>query len=143
MPERGADSAGSPQCYRYPNESEGIIMQIDYPFHIEGRGRTASTYQDDHIRDLIEQVLFTMPGERVNRPTFGSGLMQLVFAPNNKELATATQFLLQGALQQWLGDLIQVEAVDVESKDATLKATVRYMIRRNQQRQEAQFSREV
>lgn len=118
-------------------------MQIDYPFHFDGQGRTASTDQDDHIRDLIEQVLFTTPGERVNRPTFGSGLMQLVFAPNSNELATATQFLVQGALQQWLGDLIQVEAVQVESHDSTLTVTVQYMTRRNQQRQEAQFSREV
>jgi phage baseplate assembly protein W len=119
------------------------MMQIDYPFHIDGRGRTASTGQDDHIRDLIEQVLFTSPGERVNRPDFGSGLMQLVFAPNSDELATATQFMVQGALQQWLGDLIQVEAVQVESEEATLRVTVQYVIRRNQQRQVAQFTRGV
>lgn len=119
------------------------MMQIDYPFHIDGRGRTASTDQDDHIRDLIEQVLFTSPGERVNRPDFGSGLMQLVFAPNSDELATATQFMVQGALQQWLGDLIQVEAVQVESEEATLRVTVQYVVRRNQQRQVAQFTRGV
>lgn len=119
------------------------MMQIDYPFRIDGRGRTAGTDQDDHIRDLIEQVLFTAPGERVNRPDFGSGLMQLVFASNSDELATATQFMVQGALQQWLGDLIQVEAVQVESEEATLKVTVQYIVRRNQQRQVAQFTRGV
>lgn len=117
-------------------------MQIDYPFHFDGRGRTAQTTQDDHIRDLIEQVLFTAPGERVNRPDFGSGLMQIVFAPSSDELATATQFLVQGALQRWLGDLIQVEAVQVESEESTLQITVQYVIRRNQQRQVAQFTRE-
>lgn len=119
------------------------MMQINYPFRIDGRGRTASTDQDDHIRDLVEQVLFTSPGERVNRPDFGSGLMQLVFAPNSDELATATQFLVQGALQQWLGDLIQVEAVEVLSEEATLNVTVQYIVRRNQQRQIAQFTRGV
>ena len=119
------------------------MMQINYPFRIDGRGRTASTDQDAHIRDLVEQVLFTAPGERVNRPDFGSGLMQLVFAPNSDELATATQFLVQGALQQWLGDLIQVEAVEVLSEDSTLNVTVQYIVRRNQQRQIAQFTRGV
>ncbi len=119
------------------------MMQINYPFRIDGRGRTASTDQDTHIRDLVEQVLFTAPGERVNRPDFGSGLMQLVFAPNSDELATATQFLVQGALQQWLGDLIQVEAVEVVSEDSTLEVTVQYIVRRNQQRQVAQFTRGV
>jgi hypothetical protein len=116
-------------------------MQIDYPYHIEGRGRTASTDADDHIRDMIEQVLFTSAGERVNRPDFGSGVMQLVFAPNSGELASATQFLVQGALQQWLGDLIQVEAVVVESEDSTLRVVVQYLVRRTRERRVAQFSR--
>ncbi len=98
-------------------------MQIAYPFHIDGRGRVADAGGDDHIRQLIEQVLFTAPGERVNRPDFGSGLMQLVFAPNSDELATATQLLIQGALQQWLGDLIQVEAAEVDHDLCTCAAT--------------------
>jgi Bacteriophage baseplate protein W len=118
-------------------------LEIDFPFHVDGRGRSARTSGDEHIRDLIEQVLFTVPGERVNRPSFGTGLMQLVFAPNSGELAAAVQFLVQGALQQWLGDLIQVEAVGVESDDATLRVAVTYMVRRDQQRQVAQFTREL
>ena len=118
-------------------------MQIDYPFHIDGRGRVAQTSDDEHIRDLIEQVLFTSPGERVNRPTFGSGLMQLVFAPTSDELATATEFLVQGALQQWLGDLIQVDAIQVQSRDSTLKVTVQYVVRRSQQRRVVQVSRAI
>jgi Bacteriophage baseplate protein W len=116
-------------------------MHIDYPFHFDGRGRTAQANPDDHIRDLIEQVLFTAPGERVNRPTFGSGVMQLIFAPNNDALASATQLTVQGALQQWLGDLILVESVDVENEEATLRVRVQYVIRRTQQRQAAEFLR--
>jgi len=118
-------------------------MNIDFPYHFDARGRTADTGTDDHIRDLIEQVLFTSPGERVNRPTFGSGLLQLVFAANNDALAAATQLSVQGALQQWLGDLIEVEAVRVERDDSTLKVTLQYLIRRNQERQIAQFSHRV
>ena len=117
--------------------------RIDYPFRIDGSGRTARTERDDHIRDLIEQVLFTSPGERVNRPTFGAGLRQLVFAPASEELATATQFLVQGALQQWLGELVQVEDVGVEAQDNVLVVTVQYVVRRNQQRQVARFARQV
>ncbi|HEX5606792.1 MAG TPA: GPW/gp25 family protein [Candidatus Binatia bacterium] len=116
-------------------------MSIDYPFRFDQRGRTAEADDDNHIRDLIEQVLFTAPGERVNRPDFGSGLMRLVFAPNSDELAAATQFLVQGSLQQWLGDVIQVDEVSVVSDDSTLLVTVQYTVRRTQQRQTAQFSR--
>jgi Bacteriophage baseplate protein W len=116
-------------------------MNIDFPLHFDGRGRTAAVATDGHIRNLIEQVLFTSPGERVNRPTFGSGLMQLVFAPNSDELATATQFLVQAALQQWLGDLIEVAAVQVTSEDAALRVTVQYTVRRTQQSQVADFTR--
>ena len=118
-------------------------MNIDFPFHVDNRGRTAQAGDDKHIRDLIEQVLFTSPGERVNRPTFGCGLMQLVFQPNSNELATATQFLVQGALQQWLGDLIQVDDVQVESQESSLHVTVLYTVRRTQERQVAQFGRGV
>jgi uncharacterized protein len=117
------------------------MMNIDYPFHFDGTGRTAATDDDDHIRDMIEQLLFTNPGERVNRPDFGSGLMRLVFAPNSDELAAATQFLVQGTLQQWLGNLIQVDGVQVETEDSTLSVTVQYTVRRTQQQHVARFSR--
>jgi phage baseplate assembly protein W len=117
------------------------MMQVDYPFHFDGRGRTADTTGDDHIRDLIEQVLLTSPGERVNRPTFGSGLLQLVFAPNSDALAAATQLSVQGSLQQWLGDLIVVESVDVQNQESALQITVSYIIRRTQERQVAQIQR--
>lgn len=118
-------------------------MQIKYPYQFDSRQRTAGTTDDEHIRDMIEQVLFTSPGERVNRPTFGSGLLQLVFAPNSDALTAATQLTVQGALQQWLGELIQVEAVNVQNQESTLYVTVVYTIRRTQQRQTAQFTRGV
>lgn len=116
-------------------------MQIAYPFQIDGRGRAALARPDEHIAQLIEQVLFTAPGERVNRPDFGTGLQQLVFAPNSDELQTAVEFLVQGALQQWLGELIEVEAVGVEHDDAALVVSVQYLVRRDQRREVARFQR--
>lgn len=116
-------------------------MNLDFPYHFDARGHTAETDDDGHIRDLIESVLFTSPGERVNRPTFGSGLMQLVFAPNSDELAAATQFLVQGALQQWLGDLIVVDDVRVVSVDSRLEVTLVYTVRRTQEQRQVQFTR--
>ena len=118
-------------------------MNIEFPFHFNGRGRTADADTDAHIRDLIEQVLFTAPGERVNRPDFGSGLLGLVFAPNSTELAATTQYLVQGSLQQYLGDLIQVDAVDVTSEDSTLRVSVRYVVRRTQTLQTVEFAKGV
>jgi hypothetical protein len=84
-------------------------MNVDHPYRVDGRGRTAQTGDDDHVRDMIEQVLYTV----------------------------------QGALQLWLGELIRVDAVDVESEDATLRVTVRYMVRRSQQSRTDTFSRGV
>jgi phage baseplate assembly protein W len=116
---------------------------VDFPLRIDARGRTASTSEDDHIRDLIEQVLFTAPGERVNRPTFGSGLLQLVFAPNDDALAGATQLTVQSNLQQWLGDLISVLDVQVDNEGSQLRVVVRYTVRRGQQTVVAEFRRGV
>jgi phage baseplate assembly protein W len=105
-------------------------MNIDFPFHFDARGRTAETGTDDHIRDMIEQLLFTNPGERVNRPDFGSGLLQLVFAPNSPEVAAAVQFTVQASLQQWLGDVIEVQSLEVTSKDSTLRVELNYLVLR-------------
>ena len=116
------------------------MSQIDYPFHFDGRGRTAQAERSDYLRDLIEQVLLTAPGERVMRPAFGSGLMQLVFAAASPEVAATTQFLVQGALQQWLGDLISVESVDVQARGGALIISVQYIESRNQHRGVAQIT---
>ena len=118
-----------------------MTIQIDYPFSIAGSGRTALATEDDHIRDLVEQVLFTMPGERVNRPTFGSDLSKMVFAPNSSAAAAAVQLAVQGALLQWLGDRIIVDAVEVDNVDSTLTVTVRYLVRRTQQTQIVEITR--
>jgi phage baseplate assembly protein W len=117
-------------------------VNIDFPFRIDDRKRTATAGDDAHVRDLIEQLLFTAPGERVNRPTFGSGLSQMVFGPNTPESAAAVQFLIQGALQQYLADLIQVSSVQVDAVDSTLRVQVDYVLTRTQQRVTAQFRAE-
>lgn len=99
---------------------------LDFPLHADGRGRTATTDGDDHVRDMIHQVLFTSPGERVNRPDFGCGLLQLVFAPNSDLRATTVKFLVLGSLQRWLGDVISVEAVEVLNDGERLEVRVVY-----------------
>jgi phage baseplate assembly protein W len=118
-------------------------MQIGHPFRVDHRRRTAQAGEEDHIRDLIEQVLFTNPGERVNRPDFGAGLDQLVFGPNSLEMAGAVQALVQGALQQWLSDRVRVEAVEVRTDDATLRVTVHYALLRNLERRVAFFEQSL
>jgi hypothetical protein len=114
-------------------------MNVGYPYRIDTSGRSASAGGDEHIRGMIEQVLFTSPGERVNRPDFGTNLRQLIFAGENDEMLTASQFLIQAALQQWLGDLIDVEGVEITSEDSTVAVFVQYRILRSQQRTIAQF----
>jgi hypothetical protein len=103
-----------------------MIDFLDFPYHFDGRGRSATTKRDDHVRDLIEQVLFTSAGERVMRPEFGSGLLEFVFEPNSSALAATTQMVVQGALQQYLSHLIAVQSVEVENIDSALVVTVRY-----------------
>lgn len=119
-------------------------MNIAFPYRVDGRGRTAEAENDDaHLREMIEQLLFTVPGERVNRPEFGCGLLQLVFAPNSVELAATLQVLVQGALQQWLGDLLRIDEVQVESVDATLSVQVHYTALRTQVSRSASFTQKV
>jgi uncharacterized protein len=120
-----------------------MTVHLDFPFRVDTRGRSAGTTDDDYLDDLVEQVLFTAPGERVNRAGFGSGVLRLVFEPNSQELATASEFLVQSSLQQWLGDLAEVLAVSVTAEDSTLKVTVTYRGRTAAQPRTATFQRPV
>jgi phage baseplate assembly protein W len=114
-------------------------MNVQYPYGFDSTGHTAQDDLPCHIRDMIEQILLTSPGERVNRPTFGCGVTQLVFAPNSDALAAAQQQVVQGSLQQWLSDLIRVNSVDVTAEESTLLITVTYTIIQSQQQQTQQF----
>jgi phage baseplate assembly protein W len=117
-------------------------MNIAYPYHFDGRGRTAAPADENaHIREMIEQLLFTNPGERVNRPDFGSGVLQLIFAPASQELTAALQFTMQAALQRHLGDLIDPRSVSVTVEDSTLSVTVQYVVRRTQESRTETFQK--
>ena len=118
-------------------------MNIDFPFHFDPRGRTATTTDEDHIRDMIEQFLFTSLGERVNRPDFGSGLLRLLFEPNSPELEGALKFTIQGGLQRWLSDVILIRALEVSRQDSALRITVQYSVRQTKEEKTARFEREV
>jgi phage baseplate assembly protein W len=118
-------------------------MDIAYPFRINSRARTETANYEDHIRHLIKQALFTMPGERVNRPDFGSELMQLTFNNLGDEVTSTIQFLVQGSIQQHLGDLIQLEAVEIQSFDSRLQVIINYIIKSSSDRRTTSFSYEV
>jgi len=102
------------------------MAYVDFPFQFDGRGRTRTTNRDEYIRDLIRQVLFTNPGERVNRPDFGCGLSRLVFAPYSEAIQATTQVPVQTALQRWLAEVIAVNDVTVTGRDGRLDVTVVY-----------------
>lgn len=112
---------------------------FDNPLHIDGRGRTAGTTLDDHIRDMIYQLLFTAPGERVNRPDFGCGVRRLLFEGNSSVLAIATQFLIQGSLERWLGHLIITNRVEVTNIEEQLAIRVVYVRRDSNEQKEVAF----
>jgi len=101
-------------------------VNVSFPYQFDGRGRTQEATLNDYINQIVEQVLFTSPGERVNLPDFGSGLLQLPFAPNSMEMAAATQFSVQAALQKWLGGYVKVQSVVASAQDAVLTVTVTY-----------------
>lgn len=116
-------------------------IYIDFPYHFDRLGHTATAAYDDHVKEMIEQLLFTRPGERVNRPDFGSGLLQMVFAPNSPEVAAALQFALQAALQRYLGDVITVSTLEVTSEDATLTVELSYVVLATGDARSATYSR--
>ena len=118
-------------------------MDIRFPYQFDAQGSTAVAVRDDHIRQMIEQVLFTSPGERVNRPDFGSGLLQLVFAPNSDQLAITVQASVHGSLQHWLGDVIEVHELNVENVDNKLIVSLAYLVLRTGEERVETFERSI
>ncbi len=123
--------------------SEQRVYDFGFPFRVDHRGRTATADLDGHVRGLVEQLLFTGPGERVNRPDFGTDLRQVVFAPNSKELAAALEHMISAALQRWLSDHLIIRSVEISTDEATLSVDVSYQIKRNRELRVAHFEREV
>jgi phage baseplate assembly protein W len=116
------------------------MPHLDYPFHFDAAGRSAQTQAADHVRDLVEQVLFTSPGERVMRPDFGAGVMALVFEPNDDAMAATTRMLVQASLQQNLAHLIALRSVTLEHAEGTLTVSVAYQLLADGSVQHAAFS---
>jgi uncharacterized protein len=111
---------------------------LDYPYGVGGAGTPNTTPADDHLRDLILQVLFTNPGERVNLPEFGVGIERLVFAPSSDALRSSVQFLVSTNLRKWLGDRIDVNQVNVSSDpgaEETVTIEIVYTIKQTLQQQ--------
>jgi phage baseplate assembly protein W len=117
------------------------MSHIAFPLRANALGRTATIADGAYIRALIEQVLFTQPGERVMRPGFGGGAKALVFEPNAAELASATEINVHASLNQVLGDLLEVTGVRVEADAQILRVTVRFTIRGGLQAETATFER--
>ncbi len=102
---------------------------VAFPLHLDSAGATApAPSYPVAVEQLIEELLFTALGERLNRPDLGCGLLELVFQPASDELRAATQFQVTAELQKWLGDLIRVISVDTESGGAELLTTVTYAL---------------
>ena len=116
-----------------------VRSDLAFPFRGDRRGRTAHTRYDDHVRDLVEQLLFTSPGERLMRPDFGCGLLDLVFTPNSPELASAMELSVQASLQRWLGELIEIETLDVVSEENVVRVYLSYVVRSTASRRDEVF----
>ena len=114
---------------------------VAFPFQVDVLGRTGMRGALEHVRDLVEQLLFTAPGERVNRPTFGCGLSDLLFSPIDDAVSAATEALVRGALETWLGALIRVEAVTVRTEESRVSVDITYVVRATEERREDHFER--
>ncbi len=103
-------------------------MNIAFPYHLDRRNQTATASYDDHIRQMLEQLLFTAPGERVNRPDFGCDVRNLVFGPNSPEVAAALQVTIGSSVQRWLGDVIAVSSLQVTAHESELNVQLNYQV---------------
>lgn len=101
-------------------------MHVKFPFQVTS-GTVALADDDEWVVGLIEQVLFTIPGERVNLPQFGCGVEQLVFQPNSAPLASAVQYMVKSELQRWLVGIADIKSIVAANDDDVLAITIEYV----------------
>lgn len=111
------------------------MTHLAFPFSYDSRGRTGeSLTQADYIKAMVEQTLLTSPGERVNRPEFGAGLLDMVFEPGSETLSEAAGFLVRSSLQRWLQDMLIIEALTVRIEEGSLVLDLTYVVLASQER---------
>ncbi len=112
------------------------IHSIHFPFAIdEGFGKLSEeTVYNRHVEQMMKQVLFTNPGERINRPDFGCGIRRMVFAPNSEANANLSQVIIIQSLEKWLGTIIEVNEVKVKNIEEKLEIKIIYIVRVTQER---------
>jgi phage baseplate assembly protein W len=114
-----------------------VMNSIHYPFAIDKKMGVLMEEKDFnlHVRQMMMQVLFTNPGERVNRPDFGCGIRRMVFAPNSDASASLLQVIITQAMDKWLGDVITTEKIEVHAINERLEVKIVYMVKAKQERQ--------
>jgi phage baseplate assembly protein W len=112
------------------------IHSILYPFAIDAGFGVLAEEKDyaKHVEQMIKQVLFTNPGERINRPDFGCGIPRMVFAPNSEVSANLTQVMIRQSLERWLGTLIELIDVQASNNEEKLEIQIIYLLRARQER---------
>src|SRR3954464_5996405 len=95
-------------------------LNVAFPFRLDSRGRTELTDDERHVNGMLELLLLTTAGERVNRPDFGGGLRQLLFGPATPELAATLQHTLRAEIIQWLDDVIDVRELEIWPDDGRI-----------------------
>ncbi len=118
-----------------------MSRNLTFPFQIGALGVPRTTVPPDVIREQLIQLLFTLPGERVNRPSFGCGVQRLVFEGVSPEVVAATEYVVESAIQEHLRSLIDLERVRVTADEALLLIHVRFVVRASGERHDERFQR--
>jgi uncharacterized protein len=103
-------------------------IEVAFPYGLDDRGRTATATYNDHVEQMLLLLLFTRPGERVNLPTFGCGLLDHLFAPNSPEIAAALNVTIAAAISLWLPDVLRVTSLDVTAQGSQLNVNIGYTV---------------
>src|SRR3954466_6292826 len=115
-------------------------LNVAFPFRLDSRGHTEVTDDERHVNGMLEMLLLTTAGERVNRPDFGGGLRQLLFGPASPELAATVQHTLRAEILQWLDDVIDLRELDVWAEEGRMVLNLSYVLRHDGTQRTAEFA---
>jgi uncharacterized protein len=95
-------------------------------------GRLAYPGLEESVRQSIEVVLTTRPGEQLMRPLFGGGLQEFLFEPNTIGTQRRIHDRVAAALEQWESRIVvdRVEVSEVPDDPAQIHIEIHYRLKR-------------
>ncbi|WP_437277757.1 GPW/gp25 family protein [Sorangium sp. So ce375] len=111
----------------------------------DAKGRLRYPTLEESVREMIEVILRTRPGEQLMRPDFGAGLDRFLHEPNTTDTRRRIRELVAASIARWESRVLldRVEVDEVAGRPSHVRVDIAYRLRRTGVPQKVGFTMEL